>query len=114
MEINRAMIRLLENPALIAFVCNPDLKADANFATGGFRELTLKKILAAAYPFSFIHPIVSLENYLVRKTADSADLPMIVKYLPLIFAYDPPTAAIRMFMSKIQSCRKGERAASLS
>jgi len=98
--LNREVGRLLTNPDFITFVRDPKPEEVAKFVAGTTKDSFMDDLLAVAFPMKFFHPIASLENYFLRRSARSNDLPMLLKYLPLAFAYDPPTGEIQTFMKK--------------
>jgi hypothetical protein len=98
--LNRAVGRLLKNPDFIRFVRDPKPDQVTKFIAGTTKESFIGDLLSIAFPMRLFHPMVSLENYFIRRAARSYDLPMLFKYLPMALAYDPPTGEIQAFMKK--------------
>jgi hypothetical protein len=96
LQVNQAIDRILENPAFISFVRNPDPQSIERVSRL-LKETTLDEILYAVFPLTLRHPVTSFQNYLLRSSVRSADLHMIAKYLPLALAYDSPMDKMRKF-----------------
>jgi|GEM_PF-5083978 len=96
-QIRRGIETILQSPQFLEFTRNVSPFAISK----ALQEINPDTWLKEMFPLSFTQPLNSMNNLFLRRMVGQVNDPhMLLKYLPLSIAYDPPSDMVKDFLKK--------------